>query len=268
MSRCLELAGLGISQVAPNPMVGCVITIEDRIISEGYHKRFGEAHAEVIAINGLDAGIDKEKLQLYVNLEPCSHHGKTPPCVDLIISTGIKQVLIGATDPNPKVSGQGIQKLKDAGCEVTLGIIEEQCKELNKRFYCFHQNKRPYIILKWAQSNNGTFAPFKGQRWITGEETKKLVHKWRTEESAIMIGTDTAKIDNPNLTNRVWQGGSPVRVVIDKNLRLSKDLNLFNGEVPTIILSEEQAENSSNLRYIKPGNFSPAGFLKVLAEDR
>jgi len=242
MQRCLELAANGRGQVSPNPMVGCVIVHEGRIIGEGFHRQYGGPHAEVHAINSVqDAGLLAEST-LYVSLEPCSHYGKTPPCADLIISKGIKKVVVACTDVNPKVAGQGIQKLRDAGIEVTTGVLEAEARELNKRFFTFHQQQRPYIILKWAQTLDG-FIDIDRQAstqpaptWITSEQLKPLVHKWRTEEDAIMVGTQTVLMDNPKLTAREWEGRNPLRIFIDKDLRVSHDFAVYDGSAPTWVL--------------------------------
>lgn len=208
MQRCIDLAKQGAGNVAPNPMVGCVIVNNGEIIGEGYHKKFGEAHAEVNAINS----VAKEKQHLlkestlYVNLEPCSHYGKTPPCADLIISKNILRIVIGITDPNPLVSGNGIKKLKTAGCQVTIDVLKDECTELNKRFITFNEKKRPYIILKWAQTSDGFMAPADGTRLqISGKLSQQLVHKWRSEEQSILVGYQTAFNDNPELTVREWK---------------------------------------------------------------
>ncbi len=223
MQRCLELAAKGLGNVAPNPMVGCVIVCDGEIVAEGYHEQYGCGHAEPNAIKQVSDAILK-KSTLYVTLEPCSHHGKTPPCADLIISKGIKKVVIGNLDSNPLVSGRGIQKLKEAGIEVEHGILDKECRALNKRFFTFHEKKRPYIILKWAQTQDGFIShnPLpenKEDNWITGKESKALVHQWRGEEQAILIGYNTALVDNPLFTmHRLVKGKNPIRLIIDKTL--------------------------------------------------
>lgn len=259
MHRCLELASNGRGNVAPNPMVGAVLVSDGKIIGEGFHKKFGEAHAEVVAINSFlkSSGntSDLSKATLYVNLEPCNHKGKTPPCSELIIKNKIPKVVIGCTDSNPFVAGKGIETLRSSGCEVVVGVLEKESKELNKRFITYHTHKRPYIILKFAQSKDGFLAPenfsSKEESWLTNEWSRKLVHKWRSEEQAVMIGTNTANIDNPLLTTRLWSGKNPVRIVIDKTLRLSASLNIFNDEAPTIIFNELNSEKKGNLKYLK-----------------
>ena len=253
MQRCLDLALAGAGSVAPNPMVGCVIVHENTIIGEGFHAKFGGPHAEVVAINSVPP--EKKHLlpssTLYVNLEPCSHHGKTPPCADLIIAEKIPSVVIGSVDPNPLVGGSGIEKLQDAGCRLQVGISEAACKNLNKRFFTFIEKKRPYVILKWAQTINGFIAPPDRSRiMISNEYSQLLAHKWRSEEAAIMVGTETALHDNPRLDARLWNGRNPVRVVIDKSLRLSKNLHLFDHTIPTIVFTRTPVESKVNLEYI------------------
>lgn len=243
IQRCIHLAELGAEFVAPNPMVGAVLVFEDRIIGEGYHKKYGEAHAEVNCIASVrDA--DKhliEKATLYVSLEPCAHFGKTPPCSDLIIKNKIPKVVIGSTDPFKQVDGKGIQKLQTAGVEVVTGILEEACIELNKRFFTFHTKQRPYIILKWAQTADKKIASNDNKRLIISNNySNRLVHKWRAEEAGILIGTHTAPADDPLLTNRLWRGKNPVRLVIDKELKLPANLKIFNNEAPTIVFNHQK----------------------------
>lgn len=255
MQRCLELAAKGLGNVAPNPMVGCVIVCDGEIVAEGYHEQYGSGHAEPNAIKQVSDAILK-KSTLYVTLEPCSHHGKTPPCADLIISKGIKKVVIGNLDSNPLVSGRGIQKLKEAGIEVEYGVLDKECKELNKRFFTFHEKRRPYIILKWAQTQDGFISrsPLpenKEDNWITGKESKALVHRWRGEEQAILIGYNTALVDNPLLTTRLVEGKNPVRLIIDKNLDLLRNLNVFNDEAKTIIFNCMKGIEHDNIRYVR-----------------
>ena len=250
VKRCLELAAQGGRGVLPNPMVGCVIVSNGEIIAEGFHERYGETHAEVNAINSVSEIPDDSTL--YVNLEPCSHTGKTPPCADLIIEKGIKNVVIGASDINPKVDGGGIKKLKEAGVSIKYGVLSDECLKLNKRFYINHGYKRPYVILKWAQTSDGFIAREDGtSKWISSEESRTLVHKWRSEEASIMVGTKTAKIDNPSLTVRHVEGINPIRIVLDRGLKLSDDLNLFDGEVRTLVFNEKQDLEKENTELIK-----------------
>ena len=239
MERCLQLAALGAGNVAPNPMVGAVLVCNDRIIGEGYHQQYGKAHAEVnciAAVKPEDKHLIAESV-LYVSLEPCAHHGKTPPCADLIIAHKIPEVVVGCRDPFPLVNGRGIEKLVAAGVKVEQGVSETQCKAMNKRFFIFHAQHRPYIILKWAQSVNGITGSSLQRIFITNEYTGRMVHKWRTEEASIMVGTRTALQDDPALTARHWPGKSPVRIVIDMNLTLPPYLQLFDRSVPTIVFN-------------------------------
>ncbi|MBG6111189.1 diaminohydroxyphosphoribosylaminopyrimidine deaminase/5-amino-6-(5-phosphoribosylamino)uracil reductase [Flavobacterium sp. CG_23.5] len=242
IARCIELAKNGLGTTYPNPMVGSVIVYENKIIGEGWHKKSGEPHAEVNAINSVKDKSLLKKATIYVSLEPCSHFGKTPPCCDLIVKNEIPNVVIGTFDPNEKVSGNGIKKLIEAGINVTVGILEAECNELNKRYFTFHNKKRPYIILKWAESKDGFIAPLekleKKPVWITNVYSRQLVHKWRSEEQAILVGTQTVIDDNPKLDVRDWTGKNPVRVVLDQNNRISNDCHIFNCQIKTIVFSK------------------------------
>lgn len=245
MSRCIQLAKNGLGTTYPNPLVGSVVVHNEKIIGEGWHYKAGQPHAEVNAIKSVSNHKDLlEASTLYVNLEPCSHFGKTPPCSDLIITSGIKKVVIGNTDPNPEVAGRGIKKLQEAGCEVISGVLEIECSKLNKRFFTFHKKKRPYIFLKWAQTADGFIAPKKSTRrvnrpvWITNEYTRQMVHKMRAEEMSILVGTNTVLEDNPSLTVRDWAGKNPIRIVIDKNLKILSNFSVFDQKAPTIIFAE------------------------------
>ena len=269
MHRCLELSVLGFPRVMPNPAVGCVIVCDEKIIGEGYHQNFGEAHAEVIAIQSVKDKTQLERATVYVSLEPCSHYGKTPPCADLLISHKVKKVVVAITDPNPLVAGQGIEKLKNAGIEVIIGVLKEEAAELNKRFLTFYQKKRPYIILKWAQTHDGFIADEKGNsKWISNNTSRLLVHKWRSEEQAILIGTNTAKTDNPHLTTRDWTGKNPIRILIDQDVILPKKLHLFNHEVPTIVFNLKRNYEEKNLKFVQIdfGNNMLDELLKSLYE--
>jgi diaminohydroxyphosphoribosylaminopyrimidine deaminase / 5-amino-6-(5-phosphoribosylamino)uracil reductase len=254
MQRCLDLARLGAGNVAPNPMVGAVLVYNDKIIGEGYHQQYGEAHAEVNCINSVSA-TERHLIShstLYVSLEPCSHHGKTPPCADLIIKKSIPKVVIAVRDPFKEVDGKGIEKLISAGVEVVLNIQEKEGKELNKRFFTLHQLQRPYIILKWAQTAGGKIGSGTNERLlISNEITNRLVHKWRSEESAILVGTNTALADDPSLNVRSWKGNDPVRMVIDKDLRLATTLKIFHGNQKTIVFNTIKQEEQGNLLYVK-----------------
>jgi len=225
MKRCLNLAKKGMGKTSPNPMVGAVIVFNNKIIGEGYHKEFGGNHAEVEAINNVENQKLLEKSTLYVNLEPCNHYGKTPPCSDLIIKKKILKVIIGTADPNPKVSGKGIQKLKENNVKVKVGMLIDKCTNLNKRFFCYYKNNRPYIVLKWAESKDGFISPSDQKNgeifWITSSESRQLTHKWRTEEDSIAVGINTVIKDNPELTTRYWNGKSPLPVIIDPKNRIS-----------------------------------------------
>ena len=254
MQRALDLATLGKGYVSPNPLVGCVIVHAEKIIGEGWHKEYGGPHAEVNAINSInekDRILIKES-SVYVSLEPCAHVGKTPPCADLLIKSGVKKVFICNNDPNPLVNGLGIKKLRDANIEVRLGLLESKGLELNKRFFTFLIKKRPYIILKWAETADGFIARKDfSSKWISNELSRLMVHKMRAEESAVMVGTTTALVDNPSLTARDWHGRSPVRVVIDKNLHLPGNFILFDGMQATICYNFIKEEEANNLQFVK-----------------
>ncbi|AMM51026.1 riboflavin biosynthesis protein RibD [Rufibacter sp. DG15C] len=251
MQRALDLALLGEGYARPNPMVGCVIMHEENIIGEGWHQQYGGPHAEVNAINSVQ---DKSLLQhsrVYVTLEPCSHYGKTPPCADLLIQHGVKDVVICNTDPNPLVAGRGIQKLKDAGCAVVTGILEEKGLEVNKRFFTFQTQKRPYLVLKWAESADGFIAlPQHQACQISGVISLKLVHKWRTQEQAILVGTRTALHDNPTLNVRHWAGPSPLRITIDKHLQLPTTHHILDNSHPTWVYTFEQKQSQSQTHFV------------------
>ncbi|HUQ97582.1 MAG TPA: bifunctional diaminohydroxyphosphoribosylaminopyrimidine deaminase/5-amino-6-(5-phosphoribosylamino)uracil reductase RibD [Chitinophagaceae bacterium] len=254
MQRCLHLARLGEGEVAPNPMVGAVLVFNDRIIGEGYHKAWGGPHAEVNCLASIREE-DKRYIAdatLYVSLEPCAHYGKTPPCADLIIASGIQHVVVGCTDPFSKVAGKGIEKLKAAGVAVTVGILEHPCRLLNKRFVTFQEKKRPYILLKWVQSADGCIAGENHTRVaISNEYTARLVHRWRSQNSSILVGTITALADDPELTTRLWPGKNATRLVLDKTLRLPLSLKLFNGSQKTIVFNTIRQEEKPNLIYYK-----------------
>lgn len=256
MNRCIQLAKLGAGNVAPNPMVGAVLVYGNEIIGEGYHQKYGEAHAEVNCLNSVAKEKESliEKSTIYVSLEPCSHYGKTPPCADLIIKNKIKKAVIGIKDIYKEVDGTGIQKLQNAGLEVISGVLENECRELNKRFFTFHQKKRPYIILKWAQSANGQIGSNGERILISNDYSNRLVHKWRSEETAILVGTNTALSDNPSLTTRLWEGKNPVRIVIDKELKLPPGLKIFNNEARTLIFNSSKNSIIENIQYIKLDN--------------
>ena len=251
--RCIELASNGLCNAAPNPMVGAVIVHNGKIIGEGYHARCGEGHAEVNAIRSVkDESLLKEST-IYVSLEPCSHYGKTPPCADLIISKGIPRVVVGCIDPFSQVSGRGIQKLRDAGIDVTVGVLEEECKHLIRRFVTFNTQKRPYITLKWAESADGFIDANRenGSPVVLSTPiTSMYVHKQRAEHKAILVGRRTALLDNPSLTTRNWYGVNPLRLVIDRTLSLPSDLKLFDHSTPTLVFTEKEKAAEENLEYI------------------
>ncbi len=266
--RCIEIAKNGLGTTAPNPMVGAVVVHNNKIIGEGFTSPYGGAHAEVNAINAVqDVALLKEAT-LYVTLEPCSHYGKTPPCADLIIEHGIKKVVIGLLDPHEKVAGQGIQKLKNAGCEVIVGVLAAECEWHHKRFLTFHQKKRPYIILKWAQTLDGFIAPEDTKRkenpepfWITNSYSRQKVHQLRAEEQAILVGTNTVLKDNPKLDVRHWNGKNPFRVVLDKTLKIPSDYHVLDNKTPTLILTE-----IADATQYRPGiNYKVIGFTTALA---
>jgi len=258
MSRCIALAKKGLGTTYPNPMVGSLLVINDKIVGEGFHYKAGLPHAEVNAIQSAKHAnptteIDFKNATIYVTLEPCSHFGKTPPCADLIIESGIKKVVIGSTDPNPKVAGRGVEKLIKAGCDVIIGVLAEECDQLNNRFFTFHHKKRPFITLKWAQTQDGFIAPHASERteqkpiWITNEYSRQRAHKMRAEEQSILVGTNTVLDDNPSLTTREWKGNSPIRIVIDKELKIPSNASVMDGKVKTIVLTEKISENRENL---------------------
>ena len=250
IKRCLQIAKNGLGSTRPNPMVGAVVVFENKIIGEGFTSAYGGNHAEVNAINSVKDKSLFEKSTLYVTLEPCSHFGKTPPCSDLIVKHKIPEVVIGCIDDNPAVAGKGIAKLKAAGCKVTVGVLENACKMHHKRFFTFYNKKRPYIILKWAETKDGFIAPkSKNEQkpvWITNTYSRQLVHKWRAEEQAILVGTNTVLEDNPSLTVRDWKGNNPTRVVLDRTSKLNLAYNVFNAEAETFII------NGQNVDFTKP----------------
>lgn len=270
MFRCIQLAKNGLGSTYPNPLVGSVIVHENKIIGEGWHYESGKPHAEVNAIDSVE---DKSLLKdatIYVSLEPCSHFGKTPPCADRIISEGIRKVIIGSTDPNPQVSGNGIRKLQNAACEVVSGVLKEDCDELNKRFFTFHSKKRPYIILKWAQTSNGYLAPDfrrneKAPVWITNKISRQLVHKMRAEEGAILVGSNTIIADDPSLTVRNWDGPSPLRIVLNGTASLPPSSKIFDGQVPTLIF--EPSALQSNYDHVEIISTDDKKVLPLLCEE-
>ncbi|MEX0360959.1 MAG: bifunctional diaminohydroxyphosphoribosylaminopyrimidine deaminase/5-amino-6-(5-phosphoribosylamino)uracil reductase RibD [Allomuricauda sp.] len=268
--RCMELGKKGLGTTAPNPMVGSVIVHNHKIIGEGYTSPYGGPHAEVNAINAVQ---DKKLLKqstLYVTLEPCSHFGKTPPCADLIIDSEIPQVVIGLQDPHDKVAGKGIKKMRDAGCEVTVGVLEAECREHHKRFLTYQEKKRPYIILKWAETEDGFIAPDKVKRktnpepfWITNTYSKQMVHQWRSEEQAILVGTQTVLEDNPKLNVRTWEGKNPIRIILDKSLKIPSHFFVFDQSVQTFLLTAEKDSS----KYLDGITYEQLDFTKPVANQ-
>ena len=252
MRRAIELAELGSGYVSPNPMVGCVIVHQNKIIGEGYHQVYGGPHAEPNAIQAVEDPSLLSESTVYVSLEPCAHWGKTPPCANLLVDKKVKKVVIGAVDSNPLVGGKGIQILKDAGIEVISGILEKEVREQNKRFFTFMEKERPYVILKWAQTWDGFVARENfDSKWISNSYSRQIVHKWRSEEDAILVGTSTAKYDNPKLNVRDWEGRNPVRIVLDRNLSLDEGLQLFDRSQHTLCYNQVRSEKSENLEWVK-----------------
>ena len=267
IKRCLEIAQKGIGTTRPNPSVGAVLVVDNQIIGEGFTSPYGGNHAEV---NAIESVIDKDLLKkatIYVTLEPCSHFGNTPPCSDLIIKSGIKKVVIGCVDVNSKVKGKGIERLRKAGCEVVVGILEEECLEHHKRFFTFHMKKRPYIILKWAETEDGFIAPEtrdqKRPVWITNKTSRQLVHQWRAQEHGILVGTNTVLEDNPKLNVRYCDGDNPVRIVIDRMLKIPRNLYVHDQSVKTIFIygNEVNCRFERNKQLI----FEPVNFSKPIA---
>ncbi len=251
MLRCIDLAVKGLGNVAPNPMVGCVIVREGKIIGEGFHQKLGQAHAEVNAINSVNDKALLKDATLYVSLEPCSHHGKTPPCADLIIKHQIPKVVVGSNDPNPLVAGNGIRKLKGAGVEVITNVLKAETDFMNRRFITYHTQKRPYIILKWAQSVDGFIAPNEPkQQWLTGGLSKKLVHQWRSEEQAILIGRKTLEIDNPILTTRLVEGKNPLRLVLAKDISRATKHKVF-GDGQVWVFNANRNAQEGDIRFVQ-----------------
>ncbi len=252
MQHALDLAAQALGHTAPNPMVGACLVVDNRIVAEGYHRQYGQMHAEAAAIHSLSDPSLLPQCTLYVTLEPCSHQGKTPPCSELIIRSGIKRVVIGSTDTNKQVSGKGASLLRKAGIEVQEGLLEQACRELNKRFFTYHEKQRPYIILKWAMTSDGyidgtALTPLQ----ISGREAQVLNHRWRSEEQAILVGTRTAIKDNPQLNSRLVNGKDPLRILIDKDLAVPGTHHLLNGLHPTLVFTAKETESLHNLEYLR-----------------
>ncbi len=265
MQRAIALAGLGLGDVSPNPLVGCVIVYEGKIIAEGWHKKYGGPHAEVNAVNALK---DKSLLRqstVYINLEPCVHQGKTPPCADMLLDLGVRKVVIANTDPYPLVAGKGIKKLREAGVEVIEDVLQEAGNILNRRFFTSIEKQRPYIILKWAQTADGFIATEDyNSKWISNEQSRQLVHRWRAEEDAVMVGGNTAKHDNPQLNVRHWVGRNPLRIVVDRQLSLDSTLKLFDKSQRTICYNLQKSHVDENLEFVK---LAEANFINSLLAD-
>lgn len=267
MERALALAELGKGTVSPNPMVGCVIVHKNRIIGEGFHQMYGEAHAEVNAIASVKDPDLLPESTVYVTLEPCAHHGKTPPCANLLINKKVKRVVIACTDPFEQVSGQGIQLLQEAGVKVEVGLLQEEAIALNKRFFTTVNHHRPYIILKWAQTADGFIARENyDSKWISNDQARQLVHKWRTEEDGILVGKHTVLHDDPQLTARSWSGRNPTRIVLDSNLEIKKDAKVFNTEAPTLIMNALKEEQEGSIRWIKTDLNNPWSVTRKIHE--
>lgn len=269
MKRGIELAQLAQGNVAPNPMVGAVIVYNNKIIGEGYHQQFGGPHAEVNAVNNVEDQSLLSQSTIYVTLEPCSHFGKTPPCVDLIIKHKFKRVVIGARDPYAEVNGNGIQQLENNGIDTTLNCLENECRNLNKHFFTFHEKKRPYIFLKWAQTINGKIDNGSNDQkitWISSSESKTLVHQWRKQHQAILIGKNTVENDNPSLTVRAVNGRNPIRIILDSDASLKLDYNVFNNEAKTIVFNLIKQEKINNIEFIQLNNMSIEAIIKKLTE--
>jgi diaminohydroxyphosphoribosylaminopyrimidine deaminase/5-amino-6-(5-phosphoribosylamino)uracil reductase len=269
MQRCLDLATLGQSEVAPNPMVGCVIVKNDTIIGEGYHALFGGPHAEVVAIQSVKDQNELIGATVYVSLEPCAHFGKTPPCSNLLIDKKVSKVVVACLDPNPKVAGKGIERLKKAGIAVEIGLLENEAQQLNKRFFCYHQKQRPYVILKWAQTKDGFLDRLrtkdqKGIHWISSEESKALVHHWRSQEMSILVGKHTAINDNPSLTVRDVSGKNPIRILIDSQLQVQNDISLFSKDAPTLIFNRLKNDKNDSVEWIKIAETNTKNILEEL----
>lgn len=269
MQRCLDLAQLGQGAVAPNPMVGCVIVKDGLVIGEGYHESFGGPHAEVNAISSVKNLEALNGATVYVSLEPCAHFGKTPPCSNLLIEKRVAKVIVACKDPNPKVAGKGIERLQKAGIEVEVGLLETAAKQLNKRFFCYHQKQRPHVVLKWAQTKDGFLDRVrdndqKGINWISSEESRSLVHHWRSQEMSILVGKHTAINDNPSLTVRDISGQNPIRILIDSQLQVQNNTSLFSTDAPTLIFNRLKNEKKEGIEWVKIAETNTKNILDEL----
>ncbi|CAN5208058.1 bifunctional diaminohydroxyphosphoribosylaminopyrimidine deaminase/5-amino-6-(5-phosphoribosylamino)uracil reductase RibD [soil metagenome] len=265
MQRALDLALLGRGRVSPNPLVGCVIVCRGKIVGEGWHQAYGGPHAEVNAVESMVNRNLLSESTVYVNLEPCSHYGKTPPCADMLVRHKVKRVVIANEDSNPLVSGMGIKKLRDAGVEVVTGILQKDGRILNRRFFTYVEKKRPYVILKWAETSDGFIARDNNDsKWISNSKSRQLVHRWRSEEDAILVGSGTAEHDDPALNVRDWSGRNPIRIVSDRNLKLGPALKLFDRSQPTLCYNTLKDDESDNLIYVK---LASTDYWSELIED-
>ncbi len=265
MQRALDLAERGKGAVRPNPLVGCVLVHEGKIIGEGYHEQYGGPHAEVNAIASVTDPELFATATAYVSLEPCSHYGKTPPCANLLIEKGIKSVIVATLDPNPLVAGKGVKLLEEAGISVQVGLLEREARWQNRRFFCQQEKHRPYLILKWAQTQDRFIARQNfDSKWISNSQSRQLVHQWRSEEQAILVGKNTALQDNPRLNVRDWTGSDPLRVVLDSKLELPADLHLFDQQIPTLCYNLLKSEKLTNLEWVKLPQISLEALLADL----
>lgn len=268
MKRCIELARLGIGHVAPNPLVGAVVVYNDAIIGEGFHQKYGEAHAEVNAIHSVENQSLLSESTIYVSLEPCAHFGKTPPCADLIVKHRFKRVVIGSGDSFSEVSGKGIERLKAAGIEVETFVLEKECRQLNKAFFTFHEKKRPFVFLKWAQSSNG-FIDASNENpgsitWVSQPEVQPLVHKWRNEYQAILVGKNTILADNPSLTCRAYHGRNPLRIALDSHCEIPNSSHVLSDGGETIVFNTMKSEQTGAVRFVKLEDMKPSTILEAL----
>lgn len=270
MHRCLQLAALGKGNVAPNPMVGAVIVHEGKIIGEGYHEQFGGPHAEVNAVNSVENQELLKECTIYVTLEPCSHFGKTPPCANLLVEKQFKRVVIGTLDAHAKVYKKGVKRLEDNGIDVTVGVCEQECMELNRAFFTYHEKKRPYVLLKWAQTQNGLIDNTSGKQgevsWISAPETQVKVHQWRSEFQSIMVGKNTVLNDDPSLTVRAFHGKNPIRIVLDSSAELPSTAKIFNEEATTVVLNTQKSSSEGSISFVQLKNLKPSSVLKALYE--
>ncbi|WP_420155400.1 bifunctional diaminohydroxyphosphoribosylaminopyrimidine deaminase/5-amino-6-(5-phosphoribosylamino)uracil reductase RibD [Siphonobacter sp.] len=267
MQRALELAQLGQGTVAPNPMVGCVIVHENRIIGEGWHRQYGQAHAEVNALNAVAERDLLPEATVYVTLEPCSHYGKTPPCADRLVSEGVRRVVICNDDPNPLVAGRGIRKLQEAGIEVETGVLAAQGRRINRRFFTYFEKNRPFLILKWAETADGYLAGREGQPLqISNAVSRRLLHKWRTEEDAFLVGTRTLQADNPHLNARLWPGRNPVRIGLDRALSLPDTYHFLDDSQVTLVYNQRETRQTERTQWVVPDSWDLPNLMQDLRQ--